>query len=182
MDLSVIGSFSQENWFYNTKINTKENIYQKFESSNYNEKANNPKFDGLTEEQNKQVYKAWEEFNNKDLNSKYTSSQKWDVFLSELEKNGLITSEERLLASGNLIALPELDKNGQVGICREAIPNEEEQLNMLEQDPIKWLDYFIFYQSKISHISKIDGYTTKGIDEQIAACKKVQNIINHLGK
>ena len=64
----------------------------------------------------------------------------------------------------------------------EAIPNEEEQLNMLEQDPIKWLDYFIFYQSKISQISKIDGYTTKGIDEQITACKKVQNIINHLGK
>ncbi len=182
MDLSMIGAFSQENWRYNTRIQTTENIYKKTNSLDYTEKPNNPIFEGLTTEQNEQVSQAWQEFNNKDLNSKYTGSQRWDIFLSKLEKNGLITSEERLLASGTEVVLPEPDQNGQLAICRNLIPNEQEQLNMLEEDTIKWLDYFIFYQSKISQISKIDGYITKGIDEQITACKKVQNIINRLSE
>ena len=180
MDLSMIGAFSQESWYYNTRIQTKENIYKKTNSLDCTEKPSNYIFEGLTKEQNEQVSQAWEEFNNKDLNSEYTGSQRWDIFLSKLERNGLITSEERLLASGTQVVLPEPDENGQLALCRDVIPNEEEQLNMLEQDPVEWLDYFIFYQSKISQISKIDGYTTKGLDEQITACKKVQNIINRL--
>lgn len=181
MDLSLIRSFNVRTSTYGTRMPKKESMYDKINNP-YNQKPNTPLFEGLTPEQNEEVCKAWEDFNNPDIDSEYTGTQKWYKFLSELEKNGLITSEERSLASGEGVVVP-VNEKGEFQSCRTLTPEElEAYMFKQDEDPVKWLDYFIFTQSKVSQIAKIDGFNTSGVDEQIAACKKVQNIINILNK
>ena len=138
-----------------------------------------PMLNGLTAEQKDTIWQAWEELNQENP-GRDLGAKRWERFLGSLQEAGILSEKECFLAGGMemlMVAVPDPDENGMVTMLRQGIPGENEQIEMRDADPIQWLEYFIFYQSKISEVAKLDGYGTSGISEQIAACRKVQSIV-----
>lgn len=182
MDLFVSGLSPKVQPHYHNSPVRKSPFSMRNEREHKSVQKEIPVLSNLTEEQKDTILQAWNALKNQDT-ANGTGRENWKRFLSSLKDSGIISEDECILAGGGeslVVALPKPDKDGRVFVFHEGIPQEDEndQIEMLNADPLKWLDYFIFYQSKFSEIAKRNSYDTNGISEQISACRKVQSIVD----